>query len=413
MWKWLAAVVAIIGAIGATTLARKSVSAQPVPPPIRQPVRNPFPSGIAGAGLVEASSENIVIGVSEPGLVTKVYVKEGQFVKAGAPLFEIDPRSLQAQLLAAKAGLSSAEAELNRVKAYRRKEEEGPLRAKLAQANATLAESQRTVAAAEDTVLETGWVQKDVDAKMRRLEATVRAAATPEEELERVRFQVRLAEAKITTARENVKVAQSREAVSEATVQQAKADLDIFLAGAWTPDVEKSAAAVNESKARIEQLNIEIERRIIRAPIDSSVIRLNLRQGEYASTVLAQPENSPIVLGDMQTKNVRIDIDEFDARRYRPGAAAIAYLKGGSDKQIPLEFVHIEPFVIPKRALTNSQREVVDTRVLQVVYKIKDAESAVYAGQQLDVFIEAPPDMDSQGVAAPIPTEPNEKDHGH
>ncbi|HYG75017.1 MAG TPA: biotin/lipoyl-binding protein [Planctomycetota bacterium] len=383
---------AILGALGAATLARKSVAPQPVPPPIKQPVRNPFPSGIAGAGLVEASSENIVIGVSEPGLVTRVYVKEGQNVKAGAPLFEVDSRGLQAQLLAAKANLASAEAELNRVKAYRRKEEEAPLRAKVAQAQASLLEAQRAVVQAEAVVTEAEWSEKDAEAKMRRLQATVRAAATPEEELERMQYQVKIASAKITTAKENVKVAQSREAVAKAALQQAQAELDIFLAGAWEPDIEKAKAAVAEARARIEQFNTEIERRIVRAPIDSSVIRLNLRQGEYASTLATQPENAPVVLGDIETKNVRIDIDEFDARRYRPGARAIAYLKGGSDAQIPLEFQRVEPFVIPKRALTNSQREIVDTRVLQVIYKIKDAQSPIYPGQQLDVFIEAPPD---------------------
>jgi len=394
MWKWLVIVLAVAGAAFALTLSRRSVAETPVPPPLKTPVRNPFPSGIAGAGLVEASSENVVIGVSEPGLVTKLHVKEGQAVKAGEPLFEIDSRSFQAQLIAAKAALVSAEVELARIQAYRRKEEEAPLRAQIAQNEASLEDARRNVVSIEKIVTETEWQTKNDEAKMRRLEVAVKANASPAEDLENIMYAVKLDQAREVTARENVNVAKSKVDIAKAAVDQAQAQLNIFLAGAWGPDVEKAKAAVGEARAKIEQLNVEIERRIIRAPIDGNVMRLNLRLGEYAPAGADLAETAPLVLGDIKTRNVRIDIDEFDVRRYTPGAKAIAFLKGGSDKQIPLEFAHVEPYVIPKRALTNSQRELVDTRVLQVIYKITDAENAAYPGQQLDVYIEAPPESE-------------------
>lgn len=50
-------------------------------------------------------------------------------------------------------------------------------------------------------------------------------------------------------------------------------------------------------------------------------------------------------------------------------------------------FVRIEPLVVPKRSLTNSTNERIDTRVLQVVYALpKDAKN-FYVGQQIDAFI--------------------------
>jgi HlyD family secretion protein len=401
MWKWFVMVLAIAGAIFAITLSRRSVAETPVPPPLKTPVRNPFPSGIAGAGLVEASSENVVIGVSEQGLVTKMYIKEGQGVKAGEPLFEIDSRSLQAQLITSKAALVSAEAELARTEAYRRKEEEAPLRAQVAQAEASLEEARRNAVSVEKLVAEAEWSLKNDEAKMRRLEVAVKANAAPAEDLENTLYAVKLDAARVATATENVQAAKARIEVAKTAIDQAKGQLNIFLAGAWGPDVEKAKAAVGEARARIEQLNVEIERRIIRAPIDGNVMRLNLRQGEYAPVGSVQAEDAPLVLGDIKTRNVRIDIDEFDVRRYKVGAKAIAFLKGGSDKQIPLEFVRVEPFVIPKRALTNSQRELVDTRVLQVIYKISDAENAVYPGQQLDVYIEAPAETEAPPPPAP------------
>src|SRR3954469_7658553 len=117
MWKWIIMVLSVAGAISALMLSRRSVAEPPVPPPLKIPVRNPFPAGIAGAGLVEAYSENVVVGVSESGLVTHLFVVHGQAVKKGDPLLEIDSRTLQSQLVSAKAALRTAEAQLARVQA--------------------------------------------------------------------------------------------------------------------------------------------------------------------------------------------------------------------------------------------------------------------------------------------------------
>jgi hypothetical protein len=53
-----------------------------------------------------------------------------------------------------------------------------------------------------------------------------------------------------------------------------------------------------------------------------------------------------------------------------------------------LEFVRFEPLVIPKKSLTGDATERVDTRVLQVIYRLqKPVPAALFAGQQMDVFI--------------------------
>jgi hypothetical protein len=50
--------------------------------------------------------------------------------------------------------------------------------------------------------------------------------------------------------------------------------------------------------------------------------------------------------------------------------------------------VRFEPYVIPKKNLTGDSTERVDTRVLQVIFGL-DSGAPVYAGQQLDVFVNA------------------------
>jgi hypothetical protein len=95
-----------------------------------------------------------------------------------------------------------------------------------------------------------------------------------------------------------------------------------------------------------------------------------------------------ILLGDTETLQVRADIDEVNAPLVMPGSAAVAYLKGYTDKAIPLTFDRIEPYIVPKRSLTGENRERVDTRVLQVVYRFEKPAFSVYVGQQVDVYIE-------------------------
>src|SRR5260370_23177960 len=80
------------------------------------PVVAPFATGVAGAGIVEASSENIEIGTPVSGIVTAIAVKWGDRVKSGDLLFKIDDRDLQGQLIIANAKVKEAEAGLAKVK---------------------------------------------------------------------------------------------------------------------------------------------------------------------------------------------------------------------------------------------------------------------------------------------------------
>ena len=100
----LIAVIAISFAL-ITVLSRKE-------PPRAQPLTTPpqadYASSVAGIGVVEPKSELMSIGVELPGIVREVYVKVGDEVKAGAPLFALDEREIDAQVKTLEAALASA-----------------------------------------------------------------------------------------------------------------------------------------------------------------------------------------------------------------------------------------------------------------------------------------------------------------
>src|SRR6516165_5777950 len=102
-------VLPVLAVVGVVFWVYTVIQAQQVPPPARPivepPTRPDRPSMIAGSGLVEARRENIPIGVTIQGVVKEVFVKKGEKVTAGAPLFRIDDRDYLAQLSVREAEL--------------------------------------------------------------------------------------------------------------------------------------------------------------------------------------------------------------------------------------------------------------------------------------------------------------------
>lgn len=151
--------------------------------------------------------------------------------------------------------------------------------------------------------------------------------------------------------------------------------------------LESATAFVEQTKAAVMQTETTLERLIVRAPIDSDVLQVNIRAGEFASAgVLTKPL---LILGDLNAFHVRVDIDENDAWRFDKNAKAVAYLRGNRRFKTELQLAYVEPLVIPKKSLTGDSTERVDTRVLQALYQFDPKEFPAYVGQQMDIFIEA------------------------
>src|SRR5213593_2073521 len=103
----------LIGILAAIWAAYSVVRTQPrrapTDPP-SPPAMSDFTDTVAAVGLIEASTENIWIGTPLPGVVEKVCVTAGQFVKGGDRLFELDTRQLRAELAVRQQVVSVARA---------------------------------------------------------------------------------------------------------------------------------------------------------------------------------------------------------------------------------------------------------------------------------------------------------------
>ncbi|NCB05013.1 MAG: HlyD family efflux transporter periplasmic adaptor subunit [Clostridia bacterium] len=141
-----------------------------------------------------------------------------------------------------------------------------------------------------------------------------------------------------------------------------------------------------QRRAAVAQTEALIERLVVRAPRAATVLQVNTRPGEF---VAPGASRSPLVLGDLAYFQVRADVDEQVAPRVRPNMKAVGYVKGDTQRPIALEFVRVEPYIVPKTSLTGSSVERVDTRVLQIIYRFpRTAQTGIYVGQQLDLYLE-------------------------
>jgi multidrug resistance efflux pump len=261
----------------------------------------------------------------------------------------LDDRSLQAEEIMRKASLEAAKAQLERLTKMPRKEELPSLRAKVNEAKANVAD------------------QEDQWARIQRL-FNRKAAST--EDVQRRRFAL---------------------SVFREQLRRAQADLELSLAGSWKPDLIVSARAVDLAEAQLKQTQVELERLVVKSPMKAKLLQLNVHEGEFVG---AAPGQNLVQLGNIEDIYVRVDIDEYDVPRYKEHSPAKAYIRGQPDYSFPLEYVRLEPYIVPKKSLTGSNTERVDTRVLQVIYRFTNApykQHPVYIGQQMDVFIEAPP----------------------
>lgn len=337
----------IIAAIILTLSVIAIVKSQPVHETVAPP--SPPPSStkqenIGAVGLVEASTENIAVSLPVQGMVTQVYVKAGDRVPKGAKLFTIDDRDLQAELSLRRSSLALAQAKLEKLLNSPRPEEIPPAEAK---------------------VKETEEQYQDADVQLKLIESVRDKRAIRDEDLLRRRIAVKAAAAR---------------------VEQAKADLALLKAGAWQPDIDIARAEVNEAQLQVDRIQADLDRTVVTAPISGEILQCKVRAGEYAQAgQLAQPL---ILMGATNQLNVRADVDEQDAWRVKKGTGAVASVRGDSSHRYNLHFVRFEPYVIPKKNLTGDSTERVDTRVLQVIFAL-EKNAAVYAGQQMDVFIDA------------------------
>jgi len=277
-------------------------------PPVFKPASNPYTDGIYAEGIIESyqtSGANINMYPEIPGTISHIFVDEGNAVKKGAPLIQIDDsvqratvEQQKAQVELASASFKSAEDQLNKQK--------------------------------KSYELEPRSVSKnDLDN----------------------------AENAVNVARANVEVMRKQYELSQTLLSKYS----------------------------------------IKAPADGVILSINTSVGSYISAqgtynTYTQGFSPILVMGGSQTYiGVRCYIDEILIHRLPKTShmSATMHIRG-TDIDIPLEYVRVQPYVSPKIELSNQRAERVDVRVLPVIFRFERPKNiSIYPGQLVDVYISA------------------------
>lgn len=151
-------------------------------------------------------------------------------------------------------------------------------------------------------------------------------------------------------------------------------------------EVSIAAAQVKSAEAKVSRAETAITLLTVLSPVDGSALQVNVNVGEFNSPGAVPP---PVLLGSRDELQIRVDIDEELTGVLPENPTAVGYVRGIGESGIELDFIRIEPLIVPKSNLSGLPAERVDTRVLQILFKPKspEANQRLYIGQQLDVFL--------------------------
>jgi multidrug resistance efflux pump len=345
MSRWVTIALCVAGLVLAGYVVATSGQKVPDLPPVAAPTVNPFADGIAASGTVEATSRNLSINAPVGGLVIEVLADVNDRVTAGQALFKLDDRELRAELPRQEAALAQAEAEVSRLRAMPRDVDLPPLRAAVERAKTHVADAQE-------------WYDN--------LRAAAEDQAANPKELRRAWFALDFA--------------RKEQEIAEADLKKAEA-------GAWDEDIKVAEAKAAGARAEVEGTKALIERLTVKAPVAGTILKRNVEPGRFAAT---DPASPAMVMGSIEELNIRAQVDEEDLPRLREGAAGIARVRGAAEKKLVLKMVRIEPLAVPKVSLTGAVTERVDTRVVEVLFRVASLEGMrLYPGQVVDVYIDA------------------------
>jgi HlyD family secretion protein len=341
------------------------------------------------SGTIEART--VTVASRTGGRVKNVLVREGDAVKGGQPLIELEPGDLLAQRLVAEGQLEQAQANLAKLEAGSRPEEIAQAKARAQSARAAFAETRA------------GARKEQVDAANARLRAAQATAAEAQRTADRQRkllasgaiSQVELdsAEAGLETANAQRDAAQKNydelkngsrtEDVAQAAArsQEAEASAALVSAGARVEDIRAARGAVQAAQGRLDQILTLVEELIIRAPRDARVEALDLRPGD----VLAPNAPAGTLLEDGELY-VRIYVPETELAHVKVGQNLRLYVDGvGKSFAAQVEHINGIGEYSPRNLQTADERA---DQVFAMRVVLKEGKDVVKAGMAAFVKVD-------------------------
>jgi HlyD family secretion protein len=251
---------------------------------------------VTASGTVEAVV-SVDVSSQLSGRIAEVFVNFNDSVKAGQPIAQIDQEIFAARINEASAALSVAEAtgEVQRAALERAKVLVGN-----AQTGKKLAEAQSAANKAR---------QDEAERDLQRKLELVRTGSGTERELSQVRASRDAGAADLRASIEQIQMKAEAIAIAEAEQRMAEAN------------VRNALAVVKEKQAALDQARLDLDRTVLRAPIDGIIIKRDVNPGQTVAVSL-EAKTLFKIANDLREMEVHGKIDEADIGQVKVGQRA-------------------------------------------------------------------------------------------
>ena len=247
-------------------------------------------------GAVEAV---VTVDVSSQlsGRIADVFVSFNDAVKAGQPIAQIDPAIFAARVKEALAALNVA-------KANTRLQKTAVERAKVAAVNAHTA---KRLAEAQSAAIKARHEEAEKD--LQRKSQLARTGNVSEHELSHVWATRQASAADLRASLEQIQMRAEAITITQAEQQMAEANLD------------NAEAVIAERQAVLDQSQLDLERTVVRAPIDGIIIKRDVNPGQTVAVSL-EAKTLFKIANDLRVMEVHGKIDEADVGQLQVGQTA-------------------------------------------------------------------------------------------
>lgn len=258
--------------------------------------RGPLETVVTASGTVTPVI-SVEVSSQLSGQVSELFVDFNDRVTRGQPLARLDPRTFQSQV-------EERQAELAMAQSKTQKQEATVSRAR-ALIERTQAEARVAAEKTKSVQAQSEFAGQDLRRKQELKNRNIVTGADADE-----------AKANHAARQADLRAAQAEEIVRRASVATARADLLIA-----ESDLADARGSVLLMQARLASAQIELDRSIIRSPIDGLVIKRNVKLGQTVAASLRAPTLFTLAQ-DLRRMEVEASIDEADIGRVKVGQRA-------------------------------------------------------------------------------------------
>lgn len=237
--------------------------------------------------------QSVNISPKNPGILTQLYVEQGDKVEQGQIIARMDSEDIQARILQNRGNLAQSQAQLDQALAGNRPQEIAQARARLAQVEAQLAaartgnrsqEIQQAQAQVDSAVSQVDLTQ----ARVKRYRSLAQQGAISQDQLDQYNSEDTRAKAGLEEARRRLSLIQSGSRSEEvdqrqAAMEEARAALQLMESGSRPEEIAQRRAAVASAQAQLKAEQVNLEETFIRARFSGIVTQKYANVGAFVT----------------------------------------------------------------------------------------------------------------------------------